>query len=199
MKYQIIILLVLAFLAQQSSCKKNCVNTTYNFDLPVKAYPDSDTIKVGDTIWIEINSSSNFIDKGTNKNINYSDASNLGSAIGFSIWDSLNKKWVDAANDFTFTLIKGSNTSSSNTNLFREYLFNEENDFYVFKLGITPQKKGLYSFLLSNSNNTYRRNDKCTKANFTIIFRNTNQHYYLSPFYTGQTNLEGGDYYFKVK
>ncbi len=198
MKFQISLLFILAFFVQQSSCNKNCVETTYNFELPVKAYPDKDTIKVGDTIWVEINSRTDFLDKSTNKTINYAGAANLGSAIGFSFRDTVNKKWVDAANDFKFSLLKGLNTNSSNINLYREYLFSEEAGYYVFKLGIMPQKKGLYSFLLSNSNNTYRQNDKCTKANFTIIFRNTNQHYYLSPSYSGQTNLEGGDYYFIV-
>ena len=199
MKYQISLLLMLAFLVQQSSCNKNCVETTYSFELPVKGYPANDTVSIGDSIWIEINSKTELEDKATNKTINYSGAANLGSAISFSLWDSLNNKWKDAANDFKFTLLKGVNTNNSNINLVREYLFSEEGGFYLFKLALIPQKKGLYSYLLSNSNNIYRVNDKCTKANFRIVFRNTNQHYYLSPFYIGQTNLEGGDYYFKVK
>lgn len=182
-------------------CKKlqiDCTQVKYSFKLPVKAFPDKDTINIGDTIWLEINESVTF--KNTDGNlINYSGAANLGSAIGFSYRDTNLKQWVDAADQFFFFLSKGTESTNTNPKLYREYLFSEQNGIYAFKLGVIPKRKGLYSLILSNSNNTYRNSDKCTKANFSIIFQNTNQHYSLSPFYVPGTNPTGRDYYFFVR
>ena len=193
---QLIVVCIALIVTIFNSCGKNCANTTYSFELPVKAFPDRDTVKVGDTLWLEINESVEFTNTD-GKRINYSGAENLGSAIGFSLWDNVLKKWNNAADSFSYSLISG--VTVNNTKLIREYTFSEQNGRYIFKLGVIPKAKGLNSLLFSNSNNTFRKNDKCTKANFTINFRNTNQHYYLSPFYTGQPNLVGGDYYFMVK
>lgn len=198
-KYMFITLFFASLFLLKCECKKlqiDCTQVKYNFQLPVKAYPDQDTINIGDTIWLEINESVTL--KNTDGNlINYGGAANLGSAIGFSYRDTILKQWVDAVNKFSFYLMKG--TELKVTSLDVEYRFSEQNSMYIFKLGVIPKQKGLYSLLLSNSNNTYRNSDKCTKANFSIIFQNTNQHYSLSPFYIPGTNPTGGDYYFFVR
>ncbi len=180
-------------------CKKlqlDCTQIKYNFQLPVKAFPDKDSVNIGDTIWLEINESTTL--KNTDGSIiNYGGAANLGSAIGFSKRDTVLKEWVDAVNHFSFYLIKGAELKVTSLDI--QYRFSEQNSMYTFKLGVIPKLKGLYSLLFSNSNNTYRDNDKCTKANFNIIFENTNQHYQLSPFYVPGSNPKGGDYYFVVR
>ncbi len=194
--YMLFIVIIVAF--STFGCGKNCLDTKYSFQLPVKAYPDKDTLLVGDTLWLEINESVQFTSiDGTI--IDYSGAANLGSAIGFSIWDNNLKTWAYAVDSFSYVLVSGISLNHYLPKLIKEYTFIEQNGRYIFKLGIIPKAKGLHSLLFSNSSNTYRKKDKCTKANFTINFRNTNQHYYLSPFYTGQPNLVGGDYYFVVK
>ncbi len=88
----------------------------------------------------------------------YGGAENLGSAIGF---DELlgNFKYRDAANDFNFSVVKGRETKNANANLFGEYLLDEINSIYVFKLGIIPRKTGIYRISLSNVANVYRRNN----------------------------------------
>jgi hypothetical protein len=200
-----IILLLSLFTAslffQQCSCNKtlglDCAQVKYSFELPVKGFPDKGSILIGDTIWLEINETTNFKNGQNGEMVDYSGASNLGSAIGFSYRDTVLKQWVDAVSRFKFSLQKG--TELKVTPLDIQYRFSEENGRYIFKLGVIPKEKGLHSLLFSSSNNTYRNSDKCTKANFIINFKNTNQHYYLSPSYNGQTNLVGGDYYFIVK
>lgn len=192
--------LISLLLFTKAGCNKmplDCANVKYSFQLPVKAYPDKDTVNVGDTIWLEINESTNFINSQSGETIDYSGVGNLGSAIGFSYRDTVLKQWVDAASRFHFLLIKGRELKKTPLDI--EYSFAEEAGRYLFKLGVIPIEKGLHSLLFNNSNNTYRNSDKCTKANFIINFKNTNQHYYLSPSYNGQTNLVGGDYYFVVK
>ena len=191
---------IAALIFIEANCTKfplDCANTKYSFELPVKAFPNKDTIHVGDTIWLEINESTLIRDGRTGDIIDYSGTSNLGTALSFSFRDTAINLWADAANNFNFQIIHG--LELRRTKLVTEYRFVENNGRYLFKLGVIPKVKGLYSLLFSNSDNTYRNSDKCTKASFSIIFKNTDQHYYLHPLYTGQTGLVGGDYYFFVQ
>jgi hypothetical protein len=107
--YRLILLLFLTCLFFiKCDCKKlqlDCTKVQYNFVLPVKSYPNKDSINVGDTIFLEINVPISFIDIGTNQTISFNGAENLGSAIGFQIYDSVTKNWLDAVNQFSFYLI----------------------------------------------------------------------------------------------
>jgi len=191
---------ITALLFIKANCTKlpfDCAKIVYSFQLPVKAFPDKDTIEVGDTIWLEINEPTLIRDGISGEMINFSGTSNLGSAISFRYWDKLLSTWIEGAGRYEFILYKGNELKA--TSLSIEYRFIEEGGQYRFKVGIIPKEKGLQRLLFSSSNNTFRENDKCTKASFTINFKDTDQHYYLSPSYTGQTGLIGGDYYFYVK
>lgn len=55
----------------------------YNFKIGVEAYPDKSSISLGDTIWFHINVPIRLVDINTNQTINFGDAKNLGSAVGF--------------------------------------------------------------------------------------------------------------------
>lgn len=191
--------LILAVALNFSTCtpRFDCANTTYNFEIGVKAYPDEDSIHVGDTIWFEINESTALKDIQSGKIIDYSGAINLGSAIGFGKYMGINNA-TEAANSFNYILITGILVNNPNTLQIREFLFVQQNDRYLFKLGIIPKEVGVFGVGFSNAANVYRKNDACTKANFTINFKGTNQHYYLNPNFQGGPPPTGGDYYFKV-
>jgi len=198
-KFDLLLIGIIGLISVQFQCNKrlDCANTVYSFELGVKAYPDKDSINVGDTIWLEINEPTTLKDAFTGQMIDYSGAANLGSFIGFSkLVDSV-PKWIDAATDFDFKLIKGQEVINPRVELGREYNFIEEANRYKFLFGVVPTRKGVYSLVFSNASNVYRAADKCTKASFAINFNNTDRHYYLSPFYMGRTSV-GGDYYFKV-
>lgn len=181
----VVILLSIAITTTFSTCKKGglgCANTVYNFQIGVKAYPDKDSIQIGDTIWIEINSPTSLTDLISNKLVNYSGAKNLGSAISFVrfIGGSVsNPGAVYSADDFTYYLETGKQVNNSFVEGIREYLFLENNNFFEFKLAIIPQQKGIYSIGISDAANVYRQSDKCTKAHFEIVFFNTSQHLYF--------------------
>lgn len=198
---KIIAIVVIFFTCVQSTCKKNsnCVDTKYSFEIGVKALPNLDSVNINDTIWLLIDEPVNLLDKISNSTIDYSNASNLGSAIGFQkviFTPSLN--FIPAIDKFNFKLIEGQETNNSNPLLYRNYLFAENNNRYTFKLGVIPKESGVFSFVFSNASNVYRKNNNCTKAFFEINFKETNQHRYLIPGYGGNT-VKGGDYYFKVK
>jgi len=184
---------------QQCSCTKtlglDCAEIKYSFELPVKGYPDKDSISTGDTIWLEINESTSFKDDQSGQMIDYSNAGNIGSALGFQIYDSIQQNWYPAISQFLFLLTKGKELKRTPLDI--EYSFAEETGRYLFKLGVIPKVKGLYRIVFSNSNNTYRNNDKCTKANFIINFKETNHNRHLTG-YTGP-DVPGGDLNFYVK
>ena len=196
----IVVLFIIAITSIYSTCKKGglgCANTVYDFKISVHAYPDKDSIRIGDTIWFEVNAPTTLKDKGTNSLINYSGTENLGSAIGFEkIINSTTFK--SSTNTFTYKLITGEETQNANPTLIKEYLFKEQSGNYVFKLGVIPKEIGIFGIVFSNATNVYRNIDKCTKASFEINFDSTNQHYYLNPNFQGGPTPIGGDYYFRV-
>ncbi len=190
---------MLAFLVQQSSCNKNCVETAYGFQLPIKAYPNLDSINTGDTLWLEINEPTT-LQNTSGSMIDYSGVVNLGSVIAFQKIDSVNKTYIQSVEKFNYLLETGNVVNR--TNLYIEYNFAEINAQFRFKLGIIPKEKGVYLLNVGSSYNTYRKNDKCTKANFIINFKETISHdYYVrlvnpsAPINIPVTN----NYFFKVK
>lgn len=183
--FSIAILFFISMASIFSTCKKGglgCGNAVYNFKIGVRAYPDKDSIRIGDTIWFELNTPTSFEDITSGKLINYGGAANLGSAIsvvkfvGGSISDP---GAVYSANSFNYILVTGSQVNNPFVEGIRDYLFLESNNQYKFKLAIIPQQLGIFSLGLSNAANVYRHSDKCTKAGFEIDFENTNQHLYF--------------------
>lgn len=201
--FSIAILLIIATASIFSTCKKGgfgCANTVYTFDLGIKAYPDFETIHLGDTIWLELNAPTSLTDITSNQVIDYSGTANLGSAIGFGQFVGRDTV-IEAANFFDYKLINGINVNNPSVSKIREYLFVEQQNQYLFKLGIVPKQKGIFGIGLSNAANVFRRNDNCTKASFNINFKNTKQHYYLNPNINSSntdTTKPSASYYFKV-
>ncbi len=58
-----------------------CAEARYSFELNVRAYPDKDSMAIGDTIWFEVNESARFKDIRSGEIIDYSGAENLGYAL----------------------------------------------------------------------------------------------------------------------
>lgn len=196
------LIIVAAVLLEQCDCTKSglgldCAQTKYSFELAVKAYPDKDSINIGDTVWLEVNSPTQFKEAASGQMIDYSKAENLGSAIAFSGLSAENAFTVKSVDKFNYFLKEGLETANTDVGLYKEYLFIEKNNRYLFLLGIVAKEKGTYRIVFSNAANVYRSNDKCTKAGFIINFKDTDQHIYLFPGGAG-TPPGGGVYYFKV-
>jgi hypothetical protein len=190
-----------------ATCSKDCIETTYFFEAGIKVYPDTDSININDTIWLEAGFSSLLKDLQTGSNVDYRNTENLGTGIqllrftGGSLSDP---GVVPAIDSFTFLLKEGVlMPPNGNANQVKTYNFLEESGKYKFKLGVIPQKKGVYALAISNAANVFQKNDKCTKASFAFKLQDTDNHIYLlkenRPDYTPSglelTNL----YCFKVK
>ena len=201
----VLIIINMAIFFINCTPKFDCANTNYSFATNIKAYPDLDSIKVNDTIWLEYNTPTQLTDIVTNKIIDYSQAGNLG--IGISYLELIGGNFNDpgaipAANFFDNILVIGTSVQNSQTDQVREFLFTETSGAYQFKMGIVPKKKGLFSIGIGDAANVYRKNDACTKAFFSITFKDTNQHLYLyeqsRPGYTPSEYEQTHVYCFKV-
>lgn len=185
-----------------AQCNKSivgCANTSYTFQLDCRVIPDRDTVSIGDTIWVEINSPNTFIDLQSNQPINFSNANNLGTNMGFvKLINRSPIQLADAVDSFKFVLITGSEITSPIPHLEKDFLINDVNGMYVFKLGVIPKNSGTYRFNLGNPAGVYRNSNSCPKANFNMRLTQTNQHYYLYPGGAGVTPA-GADYYFHVR
>lgn len=199
----LVFFIIFSLLSLQSQCNKKfgCSENVYSFALGIKAFPDNDSLNVGDTIWLEVNEPTTLKDAQTGRMIDYSRAANLGTAIGIAELISVNTVNIEGNSFFKFSLLSGNEIIRPDTNKFREYEFAEINNSYKLKIGITALKKGIYKMFISNAANVFRTNDKCTKANFLINFIATNQHLYFNEIVLPGVALPpgGGIYLFKVK
>jgi hypothetical protein len=196
-------LLLLGMVNLQFRCTKklDCRGAVYNFELGIKAYPDKDSILVGDTLWLEVNAPTTLTDVQTGRVVDYSGAANLGTAISIAELVSVNITNSEGTASFNYFLSSGKEVVRADTSRYREYSFAEETNQYKFRLGVIPQKPGVYKMFISNAANVYRKNDNCTKANFIINFKETDQHFYFNEVSFPGTILSGknGVYLFKVK
>lgn len=102
---------LIVIVASRCSCEKLICdgNTGYSFAMTIKAYPDYDTVTVGDTIFFEINSPTTLTDQLSGRSIEYRNAVNLGPLMTvYRIFgkDSL----TPAASDIEFILFKGTSS-----------------------------------------------------------------------------------------
>jgi len=175
---------IISYFSIWASCNKNfdCRGTVYSFKAFYKAYPDKDSIRINDTIWIELNTPTQLKDLMSNRMIDYSGAGNFGTVISFVEvigGDLLNPGVIPAANNFENIIIKGTAVQPIDQKQLREFLFAEENRMYLFKVGIVPKKTGLFMISTGNASNVFQKSDRCRKSNFKLTFKDTDQHLYL--------------------
>ena len=182
------------------NCEKriDCANIRYQFELGVHAFPDLKTLSVGDTLYLNINDSTAQLDRNTNKVVNYSGVVNLGSFINFQQIDSTTRSTKNCLDKFELIEMDGEKLNNTFHGMGQEYRFTERNNRFLLKIAIVCKQQGVYDIVFSNSNNTFRSSDRCTKANFDIVFRNKSVNYELLPWYTGNSQI-GGQYVFEVR
>jgi hypothetical protein len=199
--------LLISYLGIWASCNKSfdCRGTIHNFEAFYKAYPDKDSIRVNDTIWLELKAPTQLRDITTNQMVDYSDAANFGTVIGYVELmggDASDPGAIAAANHFENILVNGSSVRSINPEQVREFLFDEKNGMYLFKVGIVPKKVGLFLIGSGNAAGVYQKNNSCRRSDFNLTFKDTDQHLYLleesRPGYTLSEYEQSHAYCFKV-
>jgi hypothetical protein len=207
MKKYIFYSVVVTLVSIYATCNKrlDCHSAFYSFKASYLIHPDLDSIHINDTIWLELSTSTQMAEMNTNQMVNYSGAVNFGTAIGYLKLiggDFLNPGSVAAADSFENVLVNGISQQSLKPDQVLNFLFKEENGMYIFKLGIVPKNKGLFAIGPGDAVNVYTNRNKCDKTNFTLTFKNTNQHLYLyeqsRPGYTPSEYEKTHVYCFKV-
>ena len=201
--YTVAILFFIGMATTFSTCKKGglgCANTVYNFQIGETLTPDKDSVLIGDTLFLNVHTSSTLNDLQTGHLIDYSNTSNLGNVV--TILKFTNSQTPGAINDFDLTILNGKKVGSIDPTSEEEFTFDEKNGNYYFLLSIVPKDIGRYVITIGDAANVYRKNDKCTKANFNIDFEETNQHFYLLNIWRPDLTLDDNGkrhvYYFKV-
>lgn len=173
--------LLLSFVSLYATCKRvDCKQTIYSFQAFVKAYPDKDSIRVGDSIYFELNAPTQLKDLTTGQVVDYSGAVNFGPSIKYGEFtgdgNASNPGIIAAANSFTNVLMWGTPVNSDRPEQVRTFLCLEENGEYKFKVAVVPNKKGTFIITIGNTSGVYRRNNECDKATFDLKFQATDQH-----------------------
>lgn len=202
-KFTVAILLITAMASTFSTCKKGglgCANAVYNFNISESVYPDKDSIKIGDTLSLNINTSTFVTDLESGNTINYNNTVNLGNVI--TILKFKGGQTPGAINEFNLNIKNGKKVSSIDPSSEIEVLFEESDNVYKFLLLITPKDTGRYVLTIGDAANVYRKENKCTKANFAISFQDTDQHFNWLNKWRPDLNLDANGrrhvYYFKV-
>ena len=204
MKKLLIVVIALSSIFTSCIKSRDCARTDYSFEGFFKAYPDRDSIRIGDTIWLEAKIPVITKDVISGKEINYTGAVNLGTAIRYLelISGPTDPAPLYSANSFNNILVKGRATASVDENRVKEFLFVEEAGFYLFKLAIIPTKRGLFAFSPGDAANVYTKSNKCGKSYFSLTFKDTNQRVFLyeqtRPVYTASGYERSHIYVFKV-
>ena len=161
-------------------CPKACIEANYSFAVNAQITPDTDSVQVGDTIFLTSTFSTKLKDLISNDSIDYSNSTNIGSNLAFIKLNKGTDTIQEAVADFMFASIIGkiyNDNSIPSPKRVQQLIYQEENNIYKLKIGIIPTQSGIYYLGVTNGLSVGRKNShSCEKAGFSITLNNTNQH-----------------------
>lgn len=179
----LIVLLMIFF----SNCRKRCVEANYNFEIAAYFQPQDETVNVGDTLWITSESSAIMKDTNTNQLIDFSGATNLGTALGIGELLFTSDSIRGAVDAFDYITLAGDfyTDKDASPSKVKQVRYWEQNGNYLFKIGLIPKMKGIHSVSLADATNTIRKDEtKCERTDIKITYGNENKHLdYLEEIY----------------
>lgn len=192
--FSAIILLIITIIS--SGCPKPCIEANYSFAVNSQIIPDLDSVHTGDTVYLTSTFPTKLTDQSTGKVVDYSNSTNIGSNIGLVKLVKGTSTITDAVNDFDYLSIVGTiynDINIASPNKFQQLKFQQVNDMYEIKIGIIPQKTGIYYLGIGNGlSNGLNKSSSCEKASFSITLNNTDQH--LQYFLDWSPTATLGDY-----
>lgn len=170
-----------------TGCPGECISTTYSFQATALVSPQKEFLKVGDTLWVESSTSTTFHDASSGNDVDFSHAENVGSGLRISQLVADTNTLVDAVQDFDLTMIHGAVSPPHNLypNRARDFLYEEKDGKYQFKVQMICRKQGIYNLAISSAANVYRKTSgSCGRADIFITFSNPDKHlHYLQELY----------------
>jgi hypothetical protein len=189
-----------------ATCKKKCNEAVYTFATKAFITQHLDSIRVNDTVWLEVDEPITLKDITTNQNIDFGNTSGIGitiSVLKFTGGSISNPGVIYATNKFEIKIIKGAKLANSYSQILAVVNLAEESNRYLLKCGIVAKDTGTFALSISNAGG-FKKSDNCTKADFKFSFSNsTDQHLYLyqnnRPGYQISQYEQEHMYCFKVK
>lgn len=170
----------LFILVINSGCPKPCIEANYSFNVNAQITPDTDSVHVGDTVFLISNFSSKLKDEMSGDSITYSNSDGIGSDLSILKLATGVYPGQDAVKKFGFISILGRIYNDPNIpspNRVQQLTYEEDNNKYQLKIGIIPKETGLYYLGVDNGLSIGRKSiHSCEKAAFSISLNNTNQH-----------------------
>lgn len=161
-----------------TGCGKTCVEATYNFTMTEQFNPETDSIKVGDTLWVVSSHSTTFKDISTSNDIDYSNSKvNLNMRLlNFTDSTIVASGNIGAFPDFNTVIVEGTAVGNDNLPDQNEGVYFEESDNqFLLKVAFRPKQKGIYAISLGDAV-AERRNHGCELAYINVANSNNDNH-----------------------
>ncbi|GAB4341766.1 MAG: hypothetical protein OHK0038_21520 [Flammeovirgaceae bacterium] len=153
-----------------------CNNPKYVFRVPVSTTSIKDTLKIGDTLWIEMDVEQSMRDTISKKDISYPNG-DFSFIVGITEFNSTDQNGTsnmkEANHLFKDVIINGTFSNFYKNSNCCYYLADFENNHYRFKLGLIPLKKGDY-FIKMHGGVERQKIDKCDTSIADIYVSNGN-------------------------
>lgn len=188
MDIRIVIIVIISFFSlTYESCNRLCPvasgNTISLTGGSTSYTPIKDSIKAGDTIFLDISIPEKLTLDNSSSTIDFSNAKNMKTDIRFT---SLKGIQAQAHALDSFVLIKRIGMYSINpllTDAAINISFIEQNGNYFFSIGCIAQKKGIYLITVSDVPYAHKN---CDYASISIISKSSDSHlHYLKDIYYG--------------
>jgi hypothetical protein len=153
----------------------------YSFSINDTFSPESDSINLGDTLWLTCVIPVNITDINSQKTITFSDAENLGSDLVISDISKFNLE-RGAVDSFNYVQRHGTIFSdpSANPGGVKQLMFEGNSDSYLLEVGLIAQRAGAYVLTMNDVPKVYRKGmTNCGTAKFQFLNGNNQQHLYL--------------------
>ncbi len=177
----------------------------YNFEASAKFNPCLSLHGIGDTLWFEGEIPFKSYDVNIKDTVDYSLAKYMGTLIYlFRIDSTLDNDPIHSAQDFHyFSMLGREYADEKQPNWIRQIQCETDDKNYIFKIGIIPQKKGVYALFIANAVNVERGIEgNCDRANYAINLDNDSTNLHLYEQYLGysvQQEYAKQGYCFSVK
>jgi hypothetical protein len=173
---------IIVFTQFLTSCHKPCNEPNYTFNVSAFFFPEKDTIDIGDTLWIKSIIPQLQRDVHSQKEINFSNAQNLGTTVIISDITKFRNPGRGAIDSFNFLKVFGNIYTEKGTDTLgvKQLSYVQTDSSYELKVGLVALKSGKYIFTIPDNPSVYRKGmEKCGLATFYILNQNINRHLYL--------------------
>jgi hypothetical protein len=182
-------LLPLSIALMATTCENPCEQNPFFFTVEYKITPGTDSVNIGDTLWIESVTPTKMIDLASKNEILFDQSSNF--AILYRVSELIFHNLGDAVDNFDYVVVNGTSEPNDNSaldNMLKSFQYIEENDFYKLKFGMICKQKGLYAiFNMPVGGILSPRHGSCKKAAIQLKINNNDKHiqYLQDTYYSG--------------